>query len=294
MSEAHKSQRSEAVLTPEVRIAYPFVHEKRTKRANGTPMPKPRFDSVLLLPKLHTDPAQCPNYKFLSDLCMQAATKAWGSWPAGGHWPIQDGDAPPKPKAPVPGQAPAVVDPAKSAWRKGHWVIEATSYLDTGPRVAVMQGGQPVEIPARVIAGKTMYKSGDYGIASISAFTFQNEKFGVNFGLEGILFTREGERIGSGGQRSAAEMFGGVAPPASVAPPGLPPQPPGLPPQYAPPATPTPQYAPNPPGMPPSAVAQSFASPPGAVAQSFVAPPPTPAYAAPPSAPPLPPFPGRQ
>jgi hypothetical protein len=277
MSEAHKSQRSDAVLTPEVRIAYPFVHEKRTKRANGTPMPKPRFDSVLLLPKLHVDPALCPNYKFLADLCMQAATKAWGSWPAGGHWPIQDGDAPPKPKAPVPGQAPATVDPSKNAWRKGHWIVEATNYLDTGPRVAVMQGGQPVEIPARVISGKTMYKSGDFGIASISAFTFQNEKFGVNFGLEGVLFTREGERIGSGGQRSAAEMFSGVAPAGGAPmPPGLPPQPPAAAPvpQYAPPAAPAPQYVPNPPGTPPPA-------------------PPAQQYVAPPSAPPLPPFPAR-
>lgn len=210
MTEKHKSSRSESVNTMEVRLAYPFLHEKRAKRANGTPMPTPRFDAVLVVPKLNPDPAQCANYRFFSDLAVKAATGAWGSFPPGGHWPIQDGDAPPKPKAPIPGQAP--VAPKEYPWRKGSWIIEVTNYLDVGPTVAVMQNGQAVQIPAKVVNGKAMYKSGDYGIVHISAYTFQNEKFGVNFGFEGVLFTREGEAIGSSGPKSASQMFGGVAP----------------------------------------------------------------------------------
>jgi hypothetical protein len=273
----HKAQRSEPALTPQnTRWAYPFVHEKRTKRANGKPLDKPRYDATGLLPKLHSDPAQCPNYQFLAGLVMQAATKAWGSWPEGGHWPIQDGDAPVKPKAPVPGQPVAPVDPNKYAWRKGHWVFEVTSYTDPGPRVAVLQGGQAVEIPAKVISGKTMYKGGDYGIGSIHAYTFQNEKFGVNFGFEGILWTQEGEAIGSSGPRSAAAMFGGVATFGAPAAPAAP----------VAPAVPAVHVAPPaPPPMPAVHVA-----PPIAPVAAPVAPPAMPAI---PGAPALPPFPSR-
>lgn len=262
MAEQHKSQRSESALTPEIRIAYPHVHEKRTKRANGQPLKSPRHDATLLVPKLHNDPAQCPNYAMLAKHCMEAAAKAWGNFPQGGHWPIQDGDAPPKPKAPtVPGQAAAA--PKEYPWRKGNWIVEVTHNLDPGPRVCVMQNGQAVEIPARVIAGKVMYKGGDYGFVSIHAYTFQNEKFGVNFGFEGVLFTREGEAIGSSGPRSASDMFGGVA--RVVAP------------AIAPTA--------GPPGVP------GFYTPPPMPAATAPAPAPAPAMPVPPAAAPLPPMP---
>ena len=43
-----KSERSDAALTPEWRIAYPFVHERRTKRADGAPIKSPSFDMTVL------------------------------------------------------------------------------------------------------------------------------------------------------------------------------------------------------------------------------------------------------
>lgn len=210
--EKHKSQRSETKLIGEARIAFPFFHEKRTKSAGGAPLDKPRHDGIVLVPKLNADPAQCANYNALAALCMEACTKAWGSFPQGGKWPIQDGDVPHVSK-PKPGVVPLTPEQqaAKNAWRKGSWVIEVSTNLDPGPRVCVLQNGVAVEIPAKVVAGQQLYKSGDYGYVSLNAYTFHNQTFGCNFGFEGVLFTRPGEAIGSSGPRSATQMFGSVA-----------------------------------------------------------------------------------
>lgn len=294
MADDYKSKRSDSVLTPEIRWAYPWVHEQSTKRANGKPRTRPIWVISGLLPKLHTDPMQCPNYKFLSDMLMQAVVREplWnGQFPAGGYWPIQDGDAPPKPAIGVPGQPIAPVDPNKGAWRRGHWIFEASTGLPPGPKVCVMQNGTQVEIPARTINGRQMYKSGDFGFGSIHAWTFWNDKWGVNIGFEGILWTREGEPIGTSGARSAASMFGsvaGTAAPAAAPQPGA-----GAPvmqapaPTHAPAAAPQPQYA--------APVAPQYAppappAPPSPPAPIAVAPPLAPAAAAPP-APPMPPAP---
>lgn len=277
----HKSQRSETILIGEARIAFPFHHEKRTKSAGGKPLDKPRHDAVVLVPQLSTDPAQCANYGKLAALCMEAARKAWPSsvdaagnwtWPAGGKWPIQNGNTPhaSKPKPGMPAKTPEQIA-AANKWREGYWVIEVSTNLDPGPRVCVMQNGVAQEIPANVVAGVQLYKSGDYGYVSLNAYTFQNETWGVNFGYEGVLYTRPGEAIGSSGPRSASQMFGSVA---------------GM---VAPPNTPTVisiPAAPAVPGAAPSAAAPQPPAPPAPVA----APPLAPAAAAPP-APPMPPAP---
>jgi hypothetical protein len=292
MSEAakHVSKRSESALTPVVRGAYLHVHEKRTKRANGAPLKTPRYDLTLIVPKLNPDAMQCANYAWLSKHCMDAAVQAWGQFPAGGHWPIQDGDAPAKAAAPLaPGQAAPT--PKEYPWRKGNWIIEATNYMDPGPRVCVVQNGQVVEIPARVVMGKTLYKSGDFVQVMLHAWTFHNEKFGVNFGFEGVCFVGEGEAIGNSGPKSAAQMFGGIGP---VVGPSVAPQP-GF-------TAPVPGVAP-----PPAGYAQTAPSLPAGAAYPSSAPtlPPIPgapqapqmpaAAPMPPAmpAPGLPPFPGR-
>jgi len=302
----HKSQRSEFKLTPEVRIAFPFVHEKRTKTAAGELLEKPRHDMVLLFPKLHNDATQCPNYAMLAAHCMEAAGKAWpgAGWPQGGKWPIQDGDQPHTPK-PKPGVVPKTAEQiaAANAWRKGHWVIEASTNLEPGPRVAVMQNGQAVEIPARIGAnGQPLYKSGDYGFVSLNAYSFQNKTFGCNFGFEGVLFSRPGEAIGSSGPKSTAAMFGSVATVAQGAAPAGPP----IPGQYAAPpapaapvpaapvyAAPAPVYAAPtaaaPPLPPTYAVSAAPAAPP--LPPGVAPPPPLPPMAAPGAPPALPPFP---
>lgn len=265
----------------EVRLAYPHVHEKRKKSAAGEALDKPRYDAVVLVPKLNPDASKCPNYAIIANHCMEAATKAWGSWPQGGKWPIQDGDIP-HPQKLKPGQVPLTQEQIaqRNKWREGSWIIEVTNYMDPGPRAAVLQNGVAVEIPARVVNGQTLYKSGDFGYVSLNAYTFDNKTFGVNFGFEGVLFTRPGEPIGSSGPRSAAQMFAsvaGMAPPAGAAMPG------GA-------AVPVPGAAPAAPTMPAAAapVPHAVAAPPTAPAMPAAAPTP-PAMPAAAGGPPMPP-----
>lgn len=267
--EKHKSQRSETALIGEARIAFPFHHEKRTKSAGGKPLDKPRHDAVVMLPKL--GPAdQCANYAKLAGLAYEAAMKAWPTskdgagnwvWPAGGKWPIQDGDIPhvSKPKPGVAPKTPEQIE-ASNAWRKGYWIIEVSTNLEPGPRVCVMQNGVAQEIPAKVVNGVQLYKSGDFGYVSLNAYSFQNETWGVNYGYEGVLYTKPGDPIGSSGPRTASQMFSSVAgqvasAPAAPAPGGAPPAPPAapMPTVAAPPVAPAAPAAPPPPmpGAPP-------------------------------------------
>lgn len=274
---AHKTSRSLAAPSMTIRCAYPYLHEKRTKDANKAPVPEDQqhFELVGLIPKLNVDPAQCANYRFFSDLAMQAVQgqEEWrGNWPAGGNWPIKDGDDP--------------VKSAKYPWQKGNWVINfSTNYQ---PKVALMQNGVPTEIPARRIGTEDLYKSGDYCVVSTYVFTYDNKVRGVKFDIEGVLFVAPGEVIGTA-SRTVDQMFGGVAgaqggagmapaPSAPMAGPGATPMdapPPGA---VAPPPSPAPQYA----APPVAPVAPAPA--PGAYA-----PPPMP----PTGAPGLPPIPGR-
>lgn len=194
----HKTSRSAEFTTPVLRIAYPYVHEKRTKDADkkDIPVEKQKHELVGLVPKLHTDPLQCPNYKLFADIAMQAiagCTDFGGQFPAGGQWPIKDGDQ----------------KRDKYPWQAGHWVVKFSSMFPV--RVALLQGGQPVEIPAKRMPGQMndAYKSGDYGIVSGQAFTYDEKSKGVKFGFSGVLWVGAGEAIGQV-QRTAAQMFAGV------------------------------------------------------------------------------------
>ena len=310
-----KSQHSASQNGPECRIAYPFFHKRREKNAKGLPLKGgPRFDATFMFPKIAADAASCPNYAFLWALAVEAAKKMWPAsvdaagnwvWPQGALYPVKDGDQPLTPKF-VPGQTPLTPEQLaqKYAWRKGYWIFEASHMLDPGPKIAKIVNGQLMELPAQTVNGVQMYKSGDWGIPNIHAYAYQNEQFGVNFGFDGFCFTKEGEAIGSSGQRSASQMFGGLAPGGVVAAPvAAPPPMPGAPvaPQaaMAPAAAPQPQaYAP--PG-PPVAAPQAYAPPMPAApvaappmqpaAAPVAAPPPMPG--APVGAPPLPPMPTR-
>lgn len=294
----HKSQRSvsrllgqyldaagKVVGAPiECQFAYPYIHTKRTKSAAGDPVEKPHNVITVKIPKITNDPATCPNYAAAAAHCMEAATKAWGSWPQGGKWPINDGDQP-YPQKTKPGQTPLTAEQIaeRNKWRTGHWIIEPTSYLDEGPKVAIVQNGVEMPITAQTIAGQQLYKSGDYGYVFLGAWSFHNKTFGTNFGLEGVCFTRPGEKIGNSGQKSVQSMFGGVG--ASVGAGMVTAQPPGPP--VAAGTAPMPPAAPLPPTAPPAAP-QPPAAPPAPPAIAALPPglPP-----APPAAPALAPFP---
>lgn len=243
---AHKSARSADLTSPVIRGAFFYIHEKRTKDGNKAPIPpeKQKYEFLGLIPKTNPDAMQCPNYRLFSDLAMQAVAGCAdfsGQFPAGGQWPIKDGDQ----------------KVAKYPWQAGHWVIKFDSTYP--PRVCVLQNGQPSEIPARRVGTQDLYKSGDYVVVSTHAFTYDNNSKGVKFSIDGVMFVGAGEVIGQG-QKSATQMFGNIGPvalPAGASPVGtaqgpalVAPQIPGNGsvhphPHIAPPAAP--QYAPAPP-----------------------------------------------
>lgn len=284
-----KNQRSAPTNTPrEVRVAYPYFHEKRTKNAAGvlfmskkTGLPNPRYSGSLMFPKLAAEAGQCANYMFLWNLAIEAARKMWPTnldaagnwtWPVGAQYSVRDGDIPYVAK-PKPGVIPATPEEIakKNAWRNGYWIVEVENFFDPGPKIAKVIGGTEVELPAKVLNGIAQYKGGDFGVPNIHAYAYQNETFGVNFGFDGFCFTREGEAIGSSGPRSVEQMFGGIA--GTVAPGGA--LPVGLPTVAAPPSAPS---------LPPSAPAIA----PPAMAPSATVTAPMPTVSAPPS-PPMPP-----
>lgn len=291
-----KSERSTPTNSPtEIRVAYPYFHEKRAKNAAGVPFtrksdgaPNPRYSATFMFPKLNADPYQCANYMFLWGLAVEAARKMWPQnvdaqgqwvWPQGAQYAVKDGDVPfqskPKPGQPLPSAEEIA---KKNAWRRGYWIVEAENFLDPGPRIAKVLNGTEAELPTKVINGVAMYKGGDFGIVNIHAYAYENETFGVNFGFDGFCFTREGDAIGSSGPRSVGQMFGGVA--------GMVPQ--STP--VAPGAAPLPGNGsahPHPP-MPPPATPVAPPAPPSPASQQYAAPP------APPMAPAagMPPLPG--
>jgi len=251
-----KSQRSDSQNAPgEVRIAYPYFHEKRTKNAAGALFlkkdgtPNPRFSGAFMFPKLSKDPFQCANYLFLWGLAVEAARKMWPHnvdaqghwvWPEGAQYAVQDGDVSFKSK-PKPGVMPKTPEQiaAANSWRIGYWIIEAENFLDPGPQIGKVINGVVAALPARVINGVAQYKGGDFGIPNIHAYAYQNETFGVNFGFDGFCFTREGEPIGNTtGPKPVDQMFAGVAAMVPATAPGGAPMPP-LPPVSSPPIAPT-------------------------------------------------------
>lgn len=201
---AHKTVRSATICSPTIRGAYFYLHERRTKDGEGKPIPaeNQKHEFVGLIPKLDRDPAKCSNYLLFANMAMGLVPQVpeWnGQWPAGGNWPIKDGD----------------LKAAKYPWMVGNWVINFSG--NYSPKVAVMQNGQVVEIPARRVGTVDLYKSGDYCIVSTYAFSYDNKSRGVKFDMEGVLFVAAGEPIGSA-QRSATQIFDGVVPAAAVPP----------------------------------------------------------------------------
>lgn len=278
---AHKTSRSLAMPSMVIRGAYFYIHEKRTKDAAKAPIPEDqqKYEFVGLIPKLNPDPAQCANYRFFSDLAMSAVQgqEEWrGNWPAGGNWPIKDGDDP--------------VKSAKYPWQKGSWVINFSTNF--APKVATQMSGPRQEIPARRIGTTDLYKSGDHCVVSTYAFTYDNKTRGVKFDMEGVLFISPGEVIGTA-SRSVDDMFGSAAPSATPAPGPAPAAPPMAPIAAPVAASPAPQYAPPPAAAPVAPAPTYAASSPVAPMAPVGGPPMPPVGVGAPSAPGLPPFPGR-
>jgi hypothetical protein len=238
---------------------------------------------------------------------MQAVAREpqWnGQWPEGGVWPIKDGDVPyvAKPKPGVTPLTQAQID-EKYGWRKGHWIVEVSNYLDPGPKISILRNGRIEELPAQTINGIEQFKSGDYCVVNMSAYTYWNEQCGVNLSFSGVLWVAEGQRVGgSSGPKSTEQMFGSMGSVASVTPaairgpsvqppiPSAPSAPGAAPVMPAPVAAPV-YAAPVAPMAPPPAPAPQYAAPPPVAAPAGM--PPLPGAAPAPAMAGLPPIPGR-
>lgn len=260
----HNTARSAPFFSPVCRAAFVYLHSPKTKDSHGKPLERPVHSITLIVPKLNPDPQQCTNYQLFAAPAAQATLQGFnGQFPQNMNWPIKDGDVATKPDTFT-----------KYPWRRGHWIVEASNTFPVG--VAIAQNGQAVAIPSQNVGGRELYKPGDFCIASLYAYTYDNRTFGVNFNLEAVVWTGEGERIGNAGGRSLEAVFGGMqipggmtpafpshvpSGPAGIAAPGMVPQVaptaqpvPGLPGQgaapFAAPPMASPAYAPAPNGMP--------------------------------------------
>lgn len=200
------------------RLSYPHLFQARAI----TPGDTPKFGTALLVPKTHPAIAQI--------MAAEVAEKGnkWGANipPAYKGMPMYDGDTDPKYNT----------DPQNH----GMMIINTGS---TEKPHTVDQNAQPIMDASMMYAG--CFVNADFNVYAYD----QPMSKGCAFGLNGVQFVADGERID--GRMSAQEMFGpvagapapiapGVAPiPAAAVPQGQPVTgqvPPGQPAAYAPPA----------------------------------------------------------
>jgi hypothetical protein len=260
----------------EGRFVYPYLAKKRANDFQNKPLApgEQYYETTILFPKSASDSLQGPYVgpralveKVWQAWCMDP--KSGNQWRQGARWPIEDCDVV------QPGQTKAFA--AEKEWARGCWRIAPWSMFP--PRVVDQANN---EIPKDMYGEFAGFKSGDYGVASLNCFAYQTGTGGVNFGIEGVKKTRDGDPVG-GGQRSPEQMFGGAAPvaapplPAAYAPGAASGPSYAAPPQYAQQQMPSPTYGAPQPGFPQGAATQQpqYAPQPGAPA--------TPAYATAPS-----------
>lgn len=237
--------RTDFIITPEGRFNYCFLDIQRTEDQKGQKLAKPKYEARFMIPKTAPTREACRVYQMLAAKVFEVVQSQFrGQWPnvnrqtgVWENWPISDGDA---------GTDPPIQE-------RGCWSIRLSGGKFP-PRVFDQNNN---DIPKDVTGRFRGFKDGDYGIASINVFGYENVNGdGVSFGVEGIKKTRDGEPLG-GNRRSAQEMFGGPAP--QSAPPPLPPQamgPPQVggqysaPPPQAPPPPAPPAYQPQQPPAP--------------------------------------------
>ena len=247
----------------EMRLAWPHFPNKRTKDYDGKDLaPADQYyDCTLFIPKTATSPWECRNYMAIATPLLAIVKEQWPQgWPgqlvATGpcFWPITDCDLttflPVTPGTPMPRSVKADYLDTKP-WAANHWMISVWS--NQLPRAA---GPDNNDLPVGLDGTLLGLKSGDYVFASINGWTYVAGTGGVSLGFEGVKKVRDGDTIGGGAARSAAQMFAGTpvaaagyAPPpiggyAAPAPVVAPPIPQGG--YGAPQVAPAPAYAPQP------------------------------------------------
>ena len=235
------------------RFCWQFLDVPRDKDAAGVALKEPRYETVFYLPKQGRDPQSCPAYQALARRIQEVLTQQFG-----GTWPQIDPRTQQWIDYPIHDCDLYTEELKTQPWGAGHWRIR----LSAGKYPPTCCDEYNVTL-ARDLQGRFRdFRNGDYGIASINCFGYENAQFrkkGVSFGLEGVKKIRSGDPIGSG-VRSPEQMFG----PSTVAPQQQPTPPPSYAqPQYAPQPVQQPQYAPQPVQQP------QYALPPGQGAQAY-------------------------
>lgn len=171
------------VVTPKARLAFPALFEPRG--FNGA---QPKFSCVLVFDKAAQETAEYQNMKKAAG----AAAKA------------KFGDKPPK--------------SMRSPFRPGSDKEGTAGFDDDCVFITVSTKKQPKVVDRKKVDGKfpvitdedRLYP-GCFVRASINAFAYDNSgNKGVSFGLNNVQFIDDGERIATGGGRSADNDFDDV------------------------------------------------------------------------------------
>ena len=207
------------VTLQNVRLSYPHLFQPRAVQAGDDP----KFGAAFLIPKTH------PMLPTLLAAIEAEKTLKWGAnVPPSATPSIYDGDTDPKYNT-VPDN-------------HGHMILNSGSSAEQPP-VLVDMNLQKVINPATFYAG--CYVNADIGVYGYD----KGVSKGIAFGLNGVQFAQEGERLDS--RPSAEDMFGAPA----GAPPPIAPGVQGVPAgnTYAQPVPAQPVYAPPVAGVPPAA-----------------------------------------
>lgn len=184
-------QKPKSVVTPVGRLSFPSLDKPRAKKdESGNSSGVERYEATILIPKTpncndwRTDPVLKDLVAELSRVVNEKFPDK-NSRPKGMHYPIKDGDQPDASWEGLEGYA-------------GQWFIRTWS----------------VRLPGMIDAGKhpvkgDIFYAGCYVRLAVNAFYFKNtQKQGFSFGLNHVMFVRDGESFG--GADSTEDAFAAV------------------------------------------------------------------------------------
>lgn len=172
------------ITTPEFRVSFPHVFKPSVMKGTNN---APKYSVTMLFPK-NSD------IKPLQEVMRQAKIAKFGpnkaEWPANIASPVTDGDDPKH---------------SKREGYEGHWVIKASTGVDSKPGVFDEQVQEIID-PAK-------FYPGCYARAHVYAYVWEFPKgagrYGVSFILDHVQKLRDGKSFTS--KKAGSEIFGPVA-----------------------------------------------------------------------------------
>lgn len=161
-----------SVRIGEVRFSYVNVFEPRSSMGND-----PKYSCSILIPK-DNEAAVTLIEEAIDAAIAQGQTSRWnGKVPRNVRTPLRDGDT-------------ERDDPVY----EGCWFINASAGVKSKPAVKVLENGKLVD----ALDNEDFY-SGAYGVAVLNFFPYAaSGNNGVGCGLNVVMKTRDGERLGGG------------------------------------------------------------------------------------------------